>query len=541
MEGNKVEYITREQIRDLDPSQIASMTMTSGSIIVFNHDGGDMNYYAPQARYQMNQNVVLRAKKGENAEEEEKVELGEALPQEETGNKQVLRGKDGKPILMDIITGNNIPGENQLQPEEQPQMAENPNQENSLHPQQEQNNQQYYEQGMNQVGEQQMPEQNPKKDNIPPQEQVSYPPEQNQPIYPPPEMNQNNTGAQIADPNVPNQNQNYQEAFEPVPRTNIPTGQEQEQGGYVDPNAAYYDQTQGQGQMPINPVNQYPEFDDEVPQPEFQPNPKWEMAQKGQSFQPEYYQENIPQVKPSGNQPPQEYPHPSQRPAMIPPSQFLMQQPTNPLPQPPVRPPHQPIQTQFRPFIPGVKGFPKISIKKPKVRINLDFGRQPFGIPIMRPTPLPPHGMPMPYPGPPRMHPKNTIVIDPIGSIMNAVNRVTGPIIGGVRLRSTKPNANKNVQKEDGKQEDPVLRARRRDDDYNNDLPEQVLCPECSQKYGNTYGYSQCEVDYSCQTYQNQSKIGSDNFNFFERVETSDNSKSYVVAKKGGVTVSYDK
>ena len=99
-------------------------------------------------------------------------------------------------------------------------------------------------------------------------------------------------------------------------------------------------------------------------------------------------------------------------------------------------------------------------------------------------------------------------------------------------LRSTKPTtAQKGVQQARA-QTNNALRARRRDVN-NYEQQQEVLCPECSyEEYG--YNYAQCGNDgLITQGY-------TDNYNFHEIIETSDNSKSYVVAKKGGVTVSYD-
>lgn len=530
MEGNAVQYMTQEEVRSLDPSQIASMTMTSGSVIVVNHDLANMNYYYPQVDYQTNQNVVLRAKKTENVQEDEKVEVVDAQPQEEATNKEVLRGPDGKPLLIDIITGQNL-----SQPEEQPQVAENTlqEQENSLPPEQSQNTQQIYEQGLNPTNEQEVQEQNVEIDNNVNEEQVAYPPEQNQPIYPPQELNDNNAEVQYVDPNDPNQ---FQEAYEPVPETNIP-GEKKE---YLEPNVEYFPD-----QAPLQePINMYPEFEDEVPQ-------------QAQVVQPEYY----PETTPVDGQPvsplPQEQAQPPVDSEILSPSEMPTQQPIDPQPQiqPSSTPVQQPIKPIFRPLIPGVKGFAPGGVKGPIIKIKYDYGKNNMVMPGMRPkvttVPLFPQRRPMPPP-PPGMRPGNhygpgfippkTIVIkNPIGKMMNVVKKVAAPFVGGVRLRSTNPNVNKNVQQNAGKQE-PVLRARRKDNtDYNYYQEEQNLCPECSEEeLNNTYGYSQYGENYSSQSYQNQPKVGSDNFNFLEVVATSDSSKSYVVAKKGGVTVSYD-
>lgn len=430
MEGNKVEYITRDQIKDLDPSLIVSMTMTSGSILVFNHELGDMNYYASQANYQTNQNLILRAKKAENPEEEEKVQLEEVLPQEETGNKQVLRGPDGKPLLMDMLTGDNLTGQ------EQPQMEENLYQDNGLP-----------------FAEQQLQEQSAQIENNVNQEPG---------VYPPQEVFDNNEGEQFVEPNIP--------MYEPVQETNIPVEEGAE--GFVE--AEYYDQNQGEVQ---EPVNEYPDFGDEVPeqypqnQQEYQANE--EMVEQGQVVQPEYYPENVPQVVPPGEQL-------APQPQMVPPQTEM------------IPPSKKPIQPMIRPLLPRAKEFAKLAknMKYPLINIGKQIkNRKKF--------------------------------IDP-KKVVNTGKKIINSIFGKSKLNIVRQNIKKNVQN--------VFRARRRDDfDYSNYQQQEVLCPQCAQEVNNnTYGYSQCGVE------------GSNNFNFHEIVETSDNSKSYVVAKKGGVTVSYD-
>ena len=182
MEGNNVKYLTPEEARNIDPSQIESMTMHSGSIFYVT-DGTRMqenefveeeigNQNLSQEKHSKtcklcgrnykssnnkpSENIVLRAKKETKVEEEENgeekveetVEIEvEAQPKEGNEKKEVLRGPDGKPLLMDIITGKDIVEE---QPPEVPQ-------ENNYPVQQEQNTQQYYEeqQGLNQTSQQQ--------------------------------------------------------------------------------------------------------------------------------------------------------------------------------------------------------------------------------------------------------------------------------------------------------------------------------------------------------------------------------------------------
>ena len=136
---------------------------------------------------------------------------------------------------------------------------------------------------------------------------------------------------------------------------------------------------------------------------------------------------------------------------------------------------------------------------------------------------------------------------------MNAVQEAMAPIaslaVKRMGLRSTKPKTNE-IAKENEQQKEPILRARPKEiANYSSYYQQaQFLCPECaSEEYNNMYGYSQTykgmnktgnKGNYTSQTFQNKHKIGTNNFNFHEIVETSDNSKSRVVVKKGGIIVS---
>ena len=136
MEQGKVQYMTPDQVRSLDPSLIDYMTMSTGSIIkvgkpqqscefqeekvcpkqivpvICRHCG---KYKLPSNTFQNNR-VVLRAgkkdaneaEKGEeNIENQNEAEL-EAQPEGE--QQEVLRGPDGKPLLSDILAGGDYYG-----------------------------------------------------------------------------------------------------------------------------------------------------------------------------------------------------------------------------------------------------------------------------------------------------------------------------------------------------------------------------------------------------------------------------------------------
>ena len=614
MEGNNVKYLTPEEARNIDPSQIESMTMHSGSIIYVT-DGARMqenefieeeignqnqsqkkhsqtcklcgkNYISSKLGNKPSENIVLRAKKEtkvkeeENGEEkvEETVEIEvEAQPKEGNEKKEVLRGPDGKPLLMDIITGKEIVEE---QPPEVPsQDKENIPQEYNYPTQQEQNAQQYYEeqQGMNQTSQQQYAlEQNEEINDNPCQDQNynqeqyypnenqesnTYPQEQDQKIYPPQEVQEQ------TEPNYQNQNQNYYDQTQGQEQANMyPTFEETDNNQYQQAefqptmdvpqqNPEYYPETQPQMEQNIQP-EYYPET----------------QPQMDQNIQPEYYPETQPQMQ-QPIEPPNEMPiHPPNQPPIQP------QQQINPQIQPSVQPP---IQPEFRPPMPNKK--------KPVVQIKFGFGLPKIKLPGMIPKrrgfpqhqkiPQVPYGPQVPYmpgghPGqfnrgmgfvaprqPQRFVPGGKrIVVNPIGNIVNAVvHEVMAPIASiakkGIRLRSEKPTGTtqKEIPKQKELKNDVVLRARRKEANNYSDNQQQgpILCDECAaEEYNNAYAYYQSDynnfitgnnANYESQSCQNKQEVNIDNFNYHEIVETSDNSKSHIVVTKGGVVISSDK
>ena len=145
MEQGKVQYMTPEQVRSLDPSLIDYMTMSSGSIIkvgkqqkscefqeekvcpkqivpvICRHCG---KYKLPSNTFQNNRVVLRGGKKGANEAEkgEENVENQnevEIVGQPEGEQQEVLRGPDGKPLLSDILAGGDYYGEGEVQQEQQ--------------------------------------------------------------------------------------------------------------------------------------------------------------------------------------------------------------------------------------------------------------------------------------------------------------------------------------------------------------------------------------------------------------------------------------
>jgi len=371
-------------------------------------------------------------------------------------------------------------------------------------------------------------------------------------------------------PNFENNQQYQQQEYEQP--MNVP--QEQQE---------YYPETQPQMQQPIEqPVE--PQV--QPIEPQVQPIEPQTQSQMQPPVQP-IEQTPIPPTMQPPVQPIEQTPIP---PTMQPPVETQIPPQAQPQIQPPVQPPTQP---QFKPTIPTGKVMPSQNYpKKQMVQINFGLGMPKIGMPGMSPGigfplhVLGPHGPHGPHqlgphgphqlgPHGPHGHPHGIgfippghqkgfgpggkrIVFNPVAEMMNVVQNVMAPIaaISAQRmgLRSNKPtNVNKVAQKEvsqgAGAQQGPVLRARRNVSNIY-ESNSQSLCPECAaEEFNNYYGHG--EYDYNnidsgyrtnsaSQTYQGKSIGLSDNFNFHEIVETSDNSKSYVVAKKGGVTVSYD-
>lgn len=510
MEENNVAYMTAEEIRTLDPSLISSMTMTSGETIYVNHDQSQQyveNICNDCAmNYQESQNYILRAKKettvqeGEGGEKiEENVEIDiEAQPEGENNGQKVLRGPDGK-LLIDMITGDDqlgVEGENQEQ-----QIDENVN-----YQQQEEINEQYYDQqGMdqNQVSEEQYVQEQNEEMNYDGNEQQYYEQEYDSNV----DQDPNYYPEEQYDPNSPSEEMNNQI----VPEQNVGVDQE-----YTE----QYEQEQGQEYMyPGEEENANQQYQ----QPEYQP--PMNVQQENQQYNPE--KEPEPPVETFDEQPPLQ--EPVQFPSPIQPTQ----QPNQPSTQKPIQTPVQkfPVAKDIKGFVP----------KKPGVQIKIGFGlpkqpkgkgfsklndpRLPIGLPKKGPMGRPGQGTMMPH-GPKNIPKRGQnvgtrgkiIVVKPIGNLLNPhkiMTPISGLAVKRIGIKTTKPTTfNQGVARVTGGKPATVFRARQ--NAYN--------------KQG--YGYN---TNYGVQTYGT-----GPNYNFHEIVETSDNSKSYVVVKKGGVTVSSD-
>ena len=489
MQVNQVIYMTPDEVRTLDPTQISSMTMTSGDIIYVNEqfqecEGSICNSCAMKSKMnnQQTQNYIFRTKKEDKVQEEIDVE-----PQPEGEDSKVLRGPNGE-LLIDIITGNNTLGGEQMNQEQQ-QIDENAN-----YQQQEQNVEQNYEQAdmnQNQVGEEQ------------------YVQEQNE------EMNNNENEQQYYDPN--NDPYAYQENPNYYPEEgqnepNYPTQNVGEQ--YVEQE--YQEQIE-QGQE--GQENSYPTFEENEQYPQAEYQPPMNAPQEEQA--PEVEELNQPPL-----QEPVQYPSPMQPAQQLeqPPLQEPVQYPS------PVQPGKIPIQppSQKFPVAKDIKGFvpknPKIvGPKIGKGFIKIQGPRRPM-MPMM-PMPNGPKFIP-----PKQSHfgpgIKKNVFINPVGKILNAVHQVVTPIAGMAAKKLAIKVAGKGRQGN-------VFRARKQNTYSNAGYNQQRT--NLSSNYNSLgYGYNYGNA-YATNTSGNEN-----NYHFHEIVETTDNSKSYVVAKKDGITVSSD-
>lgn len=611
---SKVKYMTAEEIRGLPTSEIASMTMLSGDVIIIGPNSQqDLsksrqiftkcdNKCIPSVQgFNMqgsNQNVVLRTKKVTTVKEEDGVEKVqetveidvEPQPEGEDKKAEPLRGPDGK-LLNDILTGQDYGEQEQEQQpplEPQPQANEEENQQNNYpNPQEEQG--QYYapEYDPNQV-----PQTNEEQQQYAPEENNNgyegqeqyYPPEDqyyDQEQYPAQDMNQQ-VPEQYVGPN--GENEYYPQEYMPDP--NNPD--QNMYPAFEDDNNQQYPPEEYQQPMNVPDQQGY------VPEVEPMVQPPLQEPIEQPPLQPENYpSETQPMVQPEVQPPVQQPIQPEMQPPaeqtvqpVIPPVQQPIQPPVQPPSQKPIQPPSQkPVQPSVRPQVPkqvfpgqrpGIKIIPQPSNKRSVVQIKFGFdprmpqrpGMRPMG-PMGKLIPQPPHGpqpkrqpfgfgfvpaRPQPKPGARvQIGGKKKIVINPlnpIGNFIDFVQDVMGPMaVRRVGLRSTNPNgAVKTAQKEDvkeGAQQGTVLRARRKE--Y---APqEEVLCPECAceECYGNQNQYA-TQYGYNNQYGQNfnTTKVfrgkghqygPCKNFNYHEIVETSDNSKTHVVVKKGGITI----
>ena len=373
-----------------------------------------------------------------------------------------------------------------------------------------------------------------------PPEDPNYGPEQGQ-VYP-----QDINSPEVQEQYVEPTNQDYPQEYVPDPNN---------QGVQQDPNSMYPTLDENNNQQ------EYPQSM-EVPEqqgyyPENQP-----LQQNEEPMTETPYQEPIQQpiLQPTE----QEYYPPENQPIVQPPVQQPIETPVQQPIQPPVQ---QPIQPSVQPKMPTPqyprpkpgKGFvPQQQKKKQVVQIKFGFGG-PM-IPILRPIagPMRPIGRGFHISPKPRPMPKSfgiggiglfpsgkkfvggkqRIIINPVGKIMNFVQKVVSPFPNRIGLRSNNPNAAKRATQEVGQNQENILRARR---DVNNFGQEEVLCPECCEEcYGEQYGtqYGNNYQYYGTQAYpQGDIEYCGDNYNYHEIVETSDNSKTHVVVKKGGVTI----
>ena len=121
----------------------------------------------------------------------------------------------------------------------------------------------------------------------------------------------------------------------------------------------------------------------------------------------------------------------------------------------------------------------------------------------------------------------------PLGGILNFVQDIVAPIASKtIGLRSNKPTGEEKQQTEN-----VVLRARKKEEDEK----EEDVCPECKNLICPECKNQLCpECQEKKEGVQLKNITRTKNYNYHEIVETSDNKKSVVVVKKDGVTVSME-
>ena len=233
-------------------------------------------------------------------------------------------------------------------------------------------------------------------------------------------------------------------------------------------------------------------------------------------------------------------------------------------------------------------GRKRILPKRPVVQINIGMREpQPYGYHIPHMIPHGPKHLFVPGRG--NIY-NNRMRYNPVGEIIDFVADPIGFMVEkSLGLRSNKPKTEKKkegeTKKEEGKeksneiineeQKEVVLRARKKeteeqeepeyeeveykeDQDQEQIQQQEAICPECAQENlcpecQNENICPECQNENVCQECKDENicpecdnklkkktnKISKfNNFNFHEIVATSDNKKSYVVVKKGGVTIS---
>ena len=118
MEQQYVQYISREDARNIDPSLIDYMTMSNGTLIKVEDQPCSEHICQNCGRQSqiMYQNIAFRGKNTSNKKQEEEQTEIQAEGQEEE-QKDVLRGPVGKPLLSDILSGGEYLQEEQVNQE----------------------------------------------------------------------------------------------------------------------------------------------------------------------------------------------------------------------------------------------------------------------------------------------------------------------------------------------------------------------------------------------------------------------------------------
>ena len=650
MEEPNVKYISKEEIRSIDPSQIVSIRMNSGSVLILkqgnNQEEKDLkkenkfnsnaciatrnnsslyiqegvgepckhcgksyrifevnsqDYANDSQKNQEKEKIEKKEELGQSNEQieekkengekmEKKVEIEAQCPHEE--KKEVLKGVDGKPLLNDILTGEEFVGqENKKMPldysEQKPsekivdnnfEQQEQEINQNEINKSGEEQNGQDAKEEMDQNEYQEQEQFQYQEEYNEQEQQPEYPPEQinnenipeQQPEYHPEEINNENKPEQQVE-NVPqeinNENipeQQVENLTQEINNENKPEQQVENLPPEIN-NENKNEEHANDENLNDKEQNQQDYHHKEIEQDvEYQKNEKSSEKEKGeinppklndednqQNLEAEYQQPENQIQKDNKKEKNVEIQPPKQQ-AIKPQIQQSIEltmaqankQKINILPK------------QFpgkkyigRGFVPSQRDYNKGINMTYTGRIRAGFhniygSNRMQGRNITRPI-----GNKGAYSHTGYFRPCQKKLINckrmftPLGTIENMAL-----IQGAIYPKTYIPSRRIGLQSANSG-------AARREDAYF-DNQKRVLCPECAAlEYENSYQYNYIEYNnndkalnidedknkYCSQTYQAKTKYFTQNYKFNEIVETSDNTKTHVVVKKGGVIVSSDK
>ena len=371
MEQQKVQYMTAEEAKNIDPALIDSVSLVNGCIVKVGNqptscEFTEANYsntqnvqicqhcgrYRKQALMAQNATPILRGKKGESQAAEQNVDAVEVEGQGEGEQKEALRAG----LLNDILTG----GENYEEGEMKQDAVMEPEQapQEQIGEEQVNDNQYYNEQ-------QYVPEQQ----NYVDENGYEYGEEYGQEYYDPNQYQNegyaDNNGNNLEDMMIYPEGQGQEMNNQEVPEQNIEQVPQENPKDYPQPE---YPQEYPPEQIP---QYEYPQEQEQYPQnekvPEEQNQPY--VPPQTQDYNPPNQEPNeqLPQQpKPQSQQPTQPIQPPVTKPVQPP-----MQKPVQPPMQKPVQPPRGPLVPPKMPATKIPKGQPPIPSPMPPKGKNI--------------------------------------------------------------------------------------------------------------------------------------------------------------------------